>query len=376
MPKRIDRLTNAQKARMDEWADRWIEIGLRTGPADRERFEAAARECCRYAGIEWPSAVVWVPSPLVLALAAPAAAFTIEVLDRLTAGLEPRGAVDGAVGDAVGDAVGGAVSGAVSGAVDGAVSGAVDDAVSGAVDESEIGRGALEAIKRGWTNYIGGQLWIGGWRWGGAFTSFFREICHLELNGDLWDRGMAYEATMQSACWWWPHRRFVMVSERPLVIHRELADPTLPRGWGSHRLHCADGPAIVWPDGWGVWAFHGVRVPQQVIERPESLDPQAILAEPNAEVRRVMIERYGYDRLLRTTKAHRVNEDDCGILWRIDLADDEPLVAVEVLNSTPEPDGSIRQYVLRVPPDTKTARAAVAWTFGMRPTEYAPKVQT
>jgi hypothetical protein len=45
MPKRIDKLTPAQEARMDEWADRWIEIGLRTGEADWERFERSCEAC-------------------------------------------------------------------------------------------------------------------------------------------------------------------------------------------------------------------------------------------------------------------------------------------------------------------------------------------
>ena len=44
--------------------------------------------------------------------------------------------------------------------------------------------------------------------------------------------------------------------------------------------------------------------------------------------------------------------------------DDEPLRVVEVVNSTPEPDGTYRRYLLRVPPTTRTAREAVAWTFG------------
>ena len=52
--------------------------------------------------------------------------------------------------------------------------------------------------------------------------------------------------------------------------------------------------------------------------------------------------------------------------------DGEPLTVVEVVNSTPEPDGSHRRYFLRVPPDTRTAREAVAWTFGFDdPHQYA-----
>ena len=56
--------------------------------------------------------------------------------------------------------------------------------------------------------------------------------------------------------------------------------------------------------------------------------------------------------------------------WR---RQDEPLVVVEVQNSTPESDGSRKTYFLRVPPQTQTAREGVAWTFGMSRDEYAPR---
>jgi hypothetical protein len=49
---------------------------------------------------------------------------------------------------------------------------------------------------------------------------------------------------------------------------------------------------------------------------------------------------------------------------------------VQVVNATPEPDGSARSYWLRVPPDMRTAREAVAWTFALGEGEYAPAVQT
>ena len=49
---------------------------------------------------------------------------------------------------------------------------------------------------------------------------------------------------------------------------------------------------------------------------------------------------------------------------------------VEVRNSTPEPDGSCKTYFLRVPPATRTARAAVAWTFGLGAVEYRPAAQS
>jgi len=36
----------------------------------------------------------------------------------------------------------------------------------------------------------------------------------------------------------------------------------------------------------------------------------------------------------------------------------------------------LKQARLRVPPDTKTAHEAVAWTFGMPAKDYAPTVET
>jgi hypothetical protein len=238
---------------------------------------------------------------------------------------------------------------------------------------------------------LGGQFWAGGYGWwGAAFTSYFREVAGLELEGDLWDRGRAYEATVESACWWWPHRRFVMVVERPTVIHRELVTPTRPRGWGSHRLHGEDGPAVAWPDGWGVYAWHGIRVPRQVIEAPETLTAAQIKAEPNAEIRRVMLTRFGEDRFVRDGALERVHADDVGTLYRFDGA----TLAVRVLNSTPETDGSQKPYWLYVHPELRpmrrlangavdlgkpqalTARNAVASTFGLRGAEYAPAAET
>jgi hypothetical protein len=140
-----------------------------------------------------------------------------------------------------------------------------------------------------------------------------------------------------------------MVSDRPKAIHTELVDPARPRGWGSHRLHNASGPAVEW-DGFAVYAWHGTRVPADVIETPAAeITAERITGEPNVEIRRALIERVGTERFLALVGAEKVAVDDWGTLWRADRPDDGPYLAVEVLNSTPEPDGTTRTYFLRVP---------------------------
>ncbi|ASO21140.1 hypothetical protein AHOG_17575 [Actinoalloteichus hoggarensis] len=59
---------------------------------------------------------------------------------------------------------------------------------------------------------------------------------------------------------------------------------------GEVRLHAADGPAVVCPDGWAVHSWHGTRAPAWVIEAPTAA---AIAAESTVEVRRRAIERVG-----------------------------------------------------------------------------------
>jgi hypothetical protein len=99
--------------------------------------------------------------------------------------------------------------------------------------------------------------------------------------------------------------------------------------------------------------------------------------ETNAELRRVYFERLGYERVLREARAVQKSQDRYGTLYHIPtVAGAEPLALVAVDNATPEPDGSVKRYVLRVPPTVKTARAAVAWTFDVPVGDYAPGVQT
>jgi hypothetical protein len=41
-----------------------------------------------------------------------------------------------------------------------------------------------------------------------------------------------------------------------------------------------------------------------------------------------------------------------------------------VVNGTAESDGSHKHYFLRVPSRMRSAREAVAWTYGMTPEQY------
>jgi hypothetical protein len=122
--------------------------------------------------------------------------------------------------------------------------------------------------------------------------------------------------------------------------------------------------------------WHGMRVPAQIIKAPATITVAQIEAEANAEVRRVMIQRYGMARYLSDSGAKQISETERGTLYRKELAGDEPIVMVKVRNSTPEPDGSVKDYFLRVPPTMTNASEAVAWLCGKTAETYRPEVET
>jgi len=124
-------------------------------------------------------------------------------------------------------------------------------------------------------------------------------------------------------------------------------------------------------------AINGVTVPVGIVTGTIPLTAAMIAAEPNVERRRVYIELFGLDRLVRELRGRLVDDSPrFGRLIHLDLGSGEPLAAIEVEDATPLPDGTRKRYVLRVPPTCRTAHEAVAWTFGLTPEQYQPAVET
>jgi hypothetical protein len=149
------------------------------------------------------------------------------------------------------------------------------------------------------------------------------------------------------------HGEFCIAGARPDAVHVDEAG----------RLHCVDGPSVRWPDGWSLYHWHGVRLPHDyefIVTQPQLITVQHIETMSNLEVRRAMLDIYGASRFVVDSGALVVNalpQDHpiAGLrgarLFRKQLAfDTEPLVFVELVNSTPEPDGTCRRYMLRVDP--------------------------
>ncbi|MET8117018.1 DUF6745 domain-containing protein [Streptomyces prasinus] len=330
---------------------RWRAWAASAEPADRDAAEEGVRLAYRRVGLPEPERVVWAGSPREgVTLVRRGTDFGASVREAVRTA--PWAAERARLHDRLGaagwarhwSATGGALWDSTQALVDRIRTGVLDDLAAGDAH-------ARTGIRLVLLDALLGQHdapWLAA----------------LEADGPSPLEGPA--RVCRSAGWWWPFEKVAVVCERPVALHRDEAG----------RLDHGQGPALEFPDGFALCAWRGMPVERAFLEELRTLTPERIRAEENAELRRVMLEYYGYDRYLADSGARPLHRDETGVLWRIELDDDEPAVMVEVVNSTPEPDGTHRTYWLRVPPATRTAREGVAWTFGLEPGAYEPLRQT
>ena len=123
------------------------------------------------------------------------------------------------------------------------------------------------------------------------------------------------------------------------------------------RLHNETGPACA-NDVENLYFWHGVLVPAYAIVCPEWITLDEIKHETNEEVRRVLIERYGWPKYLKEVgaklRSRRLNERDQQWEELYQLDDGTQRVVVS------DPSTG-RRYALGVPRDVATCQDAQKW---------------
>ena len=309
---KIESLTEKQKSRFQEFVQKWTDIGLCTDPANREQAEISINLCYDAAGLKRPEKIIWCGSPLSMAIT-----HTVLKDEKLKANL--------------GDSVGASVWDSVGASVGASVRDSVRDSVYGQHDA-------------GWF----------------SFYSFFREACGLEAETDKL-QGLMEGAKNHG--WWLPCENVCFVAERHNVLKRD------DRG----LLHCETGPACAFPDGFEMYYWHGVRVPEEWIKNKGSLSAKDAITWSNVEQRRCACEILGWSNILNILDAKTIDKNkdpQIGELLEVDLPDSGKERFLKVTC------GTGRIFALPVPPDVKTALAANAWTYNLDATEYQPEVRT
>lgn len=145
----------------------------------------------------------------------------------------------------------------------------------------------------------------------------------------------------------------------------------------QNRVHAEGEAAIEFNDGFKIYVHHGIRLPEKYGKLfPNDWKAQWLLEERNAELRRVLIQGIGYERICEELGAVELDNWQEYTLLKIDNYTElnqrgsvlqEPMCLLKMICPS---TGNV--HILRVPPDITSAHAAVCWiNWGIQPEDFA-----
>jgi hypothetical protein len=219
-----------------------------------------------------------------------------------------------------------------------------------------------------WGQLWGQQIWNPHFLWGSqdlywiAWGRFAQHI-GVELAPETDKRLSIMERIGEECEWWWPYENIVVACQKPIAVR-----------WDDRRrLHAEGRPAIEYADGYSLFAWHGVAVPEKWITE-KAITPHEALTRENMEQRRAACEIIGWATILDQLKGETIDKNanpEIGELIRVTIPDigDEQFLRVRC--------GTGRIFAIPMPPHIKTAAEGNAWSYGFNnPDDYQLEIRT
>jgi hypothetical protein len=197
------------------------------------------------------------------------------------------------------------------------------------------------------------------WAYYGCYCDFCINVLNCTYDEKIW---LAFQSLANYCGWILTFERFCFVCDRPRILSFD----------NQNRLHAEGAPAIQFADGYSLYAYHGIPLPEKYGKiHPNQWQASWLLEEQNAELRRVLIQGIGYSRIASELGAIELDSFQEYSLLKIDTdVDIEPIYMLKMICPS---TGYI--HVLRVPPNVNSAKEAIRWVnWGIDPEEFA--VQT
>jgi hypothetical protein len=332
-------ITEAEKVLLKEHTDRWIKMILRTEPTDFSKLKPAIEGLYGAANLPIP-VVALARSPIAMVFMYGAASAILKkkkkappAQDVINTVVEAFNAVDASKTNNL-----------------------VQEYVS--LTKKLAGAAGITEAKQ-WSNvYQGGAYWAQY----DVYLTAMRDVIGLRLpeheKYKYWEEA-AIHGTFRVM-----HEKFCIVTDFPDTLKMD----------DQNRAHCQNGPSHRWSDGWALYHWHGVAVPEHWIMNPASLSAKEAITWTNIEERRAACEILGWAKILKELKAKVIDSDgdpEIGELLEVTLPDIGTEKFLRVMC------GTGREFALPVPPEMTTALEANAWTYGLSLNEFViPEVRT
>lgn len=193
----------------------------------------------------------------------------------------------------------------------------------------------------------------------GSWVDFCISVLNLECDRSLYE---LFESLTTNCGWIYPYADNCFACDRPQQINFD----------STGLLHAEGQPAVEFAGEFNLYCYRGVRLPETYGRvAPAAWQAEWLLTTKNAEVRRVLIQAIGYEKICQELQAIELDSWQEYTLLKIDSeVDIEP---IHLLKMTCPSTGKI--HALRVPPGVRSAKKAISWVnWGTDPEEF--QVQT
>ncbi|MDY6901133.1 MAG: hypothetical protein SWZ49_24085, partial [Cyanobacteriota bacterium] len=197
-----------------------------------------------------------------------------------------------------------------------------------------------------------------------SYYDFCISVLNYPYNQNQWN---ILQNIAKYCGWIFPYQDTCIVSNRPTSLSFDE----------QNNLHADGKPAIEYADGFKVYSHHGIWLPEKYGKIQSSeWRSHWLLSEENAELRRILIQAIGYDKICQELGAIELDSWNEYTLLKIEnyteINPEHPQNYSEpmhLLKMTCPSTGFI--HFLRVPPDINSARTAITWiNWGIDPEDF------
>lgn len=190
-----------------------------------------------------------------------------------------------------------------------------------------------------------------------SLLDFCAGVLNCQYDRDKWE---LLQAIVKYCGWIYTFEGICLACDRPIKLSFD----------SQQRLHAEGEPALLFADGYSLYSYHGVTLPEKYGKlHPHQWRSQWLLEENNVELRRVLMQGIGYGRICQELPTLELDYWQEYTLLRMEplLVDREPIY---LLKMTCPSTGSM--HVLRVPPTMRSAWEAIRWVnWGTAPEEFS-----
>ena len=295
----IKSLTKEQENLMKVYADKWIKIGLDTSPCNKILAEDALNQSYKIVGLSEPKQIIWTTSPL-------AGLLIVNILKdeklvkKILKDLNSKKNMD--LGSSVGSSVWSSVESSVWSSVWSSVESSVLSSVGSSVlsrVRSSVESSVLSRVRSSVESSVWSSVWssVGSSVWSSvgssvlsrvrssvessvwssvenqptlqsiineaiygqhdiswlSFHDYFREVCKLVKETE---KLVPLIDLAKHSNWVYPYKNIAIISEKPVRIKME-----------NNKLHCTNGPAVLYKDGFSVYSINGEIITGEKLEK-------------------------------------------------------------------------------------------------------------